>query len=106
MFVAINYITCKEDYKDRFEQLFKSRAKAIDKMPGFRTMHVLKPTDNEGDYLIVSHWDEEKNFADWTNSAEFLEGHRRGFKDIREAKEKGLEPPMKSNFKTYQVIAD
>ena len=106
MFVAINYITCKEEYKERFEELFKSRAKAIDKMPGFRTMHVLKPNDGQGDYLIVSHWDAEENFANWTNSPEFIEGHRRGFKDIREAKENGIEPPMKSNFKTYSVIAD
>lgn len=106
MFVAINYITCEENYKDRFEMLFKTRAKAIDRMPGFRDMHVLKPSDNKGDYLIVSHWDAEENFADWTNSPEFLEGHRRGFKDITEAREKGIEPPMKSNFKTYEVIAE
>jgi heme oxygenase (mycobilin-producing) len=40
MFVAINYISCKEDYKKRFEELFDSRAEAIDRMPGFRNMHV------------------------------------------------------------------
>ena len=34
-FVAINYIDCNADYKERFEELFGSRAKAIDTMPGF-----------------------------------------------------------------------
>lgn len=106
MFVAINYITCKEHYKERFEELFGSRAKAIDKMPGFKFMNVLRPTDNEGDYLIVSHWESEENFKGWTKSEAFIEGHKRGFADLAAAKEKGEEMPMTSSFKTYEVIAD
>jgi len=104
-FIAINYITCKELYKPRFEELFKSRAGEIDKMSGFLFMHVLKPTDNEGDYLIVSYWTNEEAFTGWTKSPEFIEGHKRGFEDIKLAKEKKEEPPMKSSFKTYKVIA-
>ena len=106
MFVAINYITCTEDYRDRFEFLFGTRAGAIDRMPGFRFMNVLKPTDGEGDYLIVSHWDSEEHFRNWTGSPEFFEGHKRGFADISEAKAEGKEPPVKSKFKTYKVIAE
>ena len=104
MFVAINYITCKEEYKERFEMLFATRAKAIDTMPGFQYMEVLKPEETEGDYLIISHWDQEEHFRKWTNTPEFLEGHRRGFQDINEARKKGLEPPMKSTFKTYTIL--
>lgn len=106
MFVAINYITCKEEYKERFEELFGSRAKAIDRMPGFKNMHVLKPTKGNGDYLIVSQWDAEENFAKWTTSPEFIEGHQRGFQDIKDAKARGEEPPMTSDFRTYTVIAE
>ena len=105
-FVAINYITCKDHYKPRFEELFGSRAHAIDRMEGFRFMEVLKPRDGGDIYLIVSHWDSEDAFKDWTRSPEFLEGHKRGFEDIKIAKEKGEEPPMKSDFKTYEVIAE
>jgi len=105
-FVAINYITCKDHYKPRFEELFGSRAHAIDRMEGFRFMEVLKPRDGSDIYLIVSHWDSEDAFKDWTRSPEFLEGHKRGFEDIKIAKEKGEEPPMKSDFKTYEVIAE
>ena len=105
-FVAINYITCKDHYKPRFEELFGSRAHAIDRMAGFRFMEVLKPRDGGDIYLIVSHWDSEDAFKDWTKSPEFLEGHKRGFEDIKIAKEKGEEPPMKSDFKTYEVIAE
>lgn len=104
-FVAINYISCKDHYKPRFEELFGTRAHAIDRMPGFEFMEVLKPRTGEGDYLIVSHWDSEDAFKEWTKSKEFIDGHRRGFEDIKIAKEKGEEVPMTSDFKTYEVIA-
>ena len=104
-FVAINYISCKDHYKPRFEELFGSRAHAIDRMPGFEYMEVLKPRDGNGDYLIVSHWNSEDSFKEWTKSKEFLEGHKRGFEDIKIAKQKGEELPMTSDFKTYEVIA-
>lgn len=105
MFVAINYISCKEDYKLRFEELFSTRAKAIDLMPGFKFMEVLRPSDGQGEYLIVSHWESEEQFKEWTKSPAFKEGHKRGFEDIAKARQEGKEPPMASNFKTYSVIA-
>lgn len=103
-FVAINYITCDSDYRERFEELFATRAKAIDRMPGFHFMEVLKPQTENDPYLIVSHWESQNHFKVWTNSPEFLEGHKRGFEDIRKAKEEGRKPPMTSSFKTYDII--
>lgn len=104
-FVAINYISCKQDYQQRFEELFKSRAHAIDRMPGFKDMQVLKPSKDWEDYLIVSFWENEEAFSQWTSSQEFIEGHRRGFEDIKQAVLRGEEPPMKSSFKTYRVLS-
>ncbi|MFZ1705362.1 MAG: antibiotic biosynthesis monooxygenase [Saprospiraceae bacterium] len=103
-FVAVNYITCKDHYKGRFEELFASRKGAIDLMPGFEFMEVLRPSDDSA-YLIVSHWESEEAFQQWTKSEAFLEGHKRGFEDLRAAKENGEEPPMTSSFKTYEVIS-
>ena len=103
-FVAINYISCEPHYRERFEQLFGTRAHAVDHMPGFVDMQVLKP-NADGEYLIVSHWSSEEAFKTWTSSPEFLEGHKRGFEDIRAARERGEKPPMSSSFKTYEVIA-
>lgn len=102
-FVAINYITCEDHYRTRFEELFASRAHAIDRLPGFVNMEVLKPSA-DGEYLIVSHWESEEAFRAWTTSPEFLEGHKRGFEDIRQARERGEKPPMASSFKTYNVL--
>lgn len=106
MFLAVNYISCSDAYRERFEQLFTTRAKAIDTMPGFQNMKVLKPKNAGDDYLIVSYWDTEDHFSQWTNSAEFLEGHKRGFADLSAAKKEGKEPPMRSVFKTYEVLTD
>jgi len=104
-FVAINYISCNSDYRERFEQLFATRAKAIDTMPGFVDMMVLKPNTESDKYLIVSHWESEEAFKQWTQSPAFIEGHKRGFEDIKKAKEEGKPVPLSSDFKTYEVIS-
>lgn len=105
-FVAVNYINCLPEYQERFEFLFCSRAKAIDQFPGFIEMHVLRPNEQEDNYLIVSYWTSEDDFKKWTNSAAFLEGHKRGFADLAKAKAEGKPAPMSSKFKTYQIITN
>jgi heme-degrading monooxygenase HmoA len=105
-FVAINYISCKPHYCARFECLFCTRAKQIDTMPGFISMQVLRPQKEGEPYLIVSQWESEDAFRAWVGSPEFLEGHKRGFEDVTEAKKRGEEPPMTSNFQTYTVVTD
>lgn len=104
-FVAINYITCSPEYRERFEYLFGSRARAIDALPGFVNMHVLRP-DREGEpYLIISYWKDEASFLSWTKSEAFMQGHKRGFEDVAKAKAEGKPAPMKSDFRTYEIIA-
>jgi heme-degrading monooxygenase HmoA len=103
-FVAVNTIHCDPSYVDRFRELFCNRAGAIDRMLGFLGMYVLEPVEVGGGYLVISHWVDEQSFTAWTGSDEFLEGHRRAFQDLKEAKERGEEPPMKSDFKTYRLL--
>jgi heme-degrading monooxygenase HmoA len=101
----VNYITCRPEYVPRFKQLFATRARAIDRMPGFCGMHVLEPAAEGQPFLIVSYWREGADFERWTGSEEFKEGHARGFADMAEAKRRGDEPPLRSEFRTYCVIA-
>lgn len=105
-FVAVNYINCTPEYRERFEELFGSRAHAIDSMPGFIEMHVLRPAKEGDNYLIVSYWETEAAFKDWTKSEAFTEGHKRGFADLAKAKQEGKPAPMSSDFKTYEIIAN
>jgi heme-degrading monooxygenase HmoA len=103
-FVAINSIECQAEYVDRFKELFGSRAHAIDKIPGFLGMYVLAPSNENDPYLVISHWVNQDAFDSWTGSEEFLEGHRRAFEDMRNAKEQGLPVPMKSEIRTYSLL--
>lgn len=105
-FIAINYITCEPEFCARFEHLFSTRARAIDRMPGFISMQVLKPHAAGEPYLIVSHWAAESDFQAWVGSPEFLEGHKRGFAELKSAKAKGAKAPMASSFKTYSLLTD
>ncbi|WP_346319774.1 antibiotic biosynthesis monooxygenase [Chitinophaga sp. YIM B06452] len=105
-FVAINYIQCNADFRERFEQLFATRAHAIDTMPGFINMHVLRPEKDGEAYLIVSYWETEQAFKDWTKSEAFATGHRRGFEELAKAKAEGRPAPMSSDFKIYQIISE
>ena len=104
-FVAVNEIHCEPDYCERFECLFCTRAQAIDRMPGFIEMMVLRPNEPGKPYLVVSRWKDEASFRAWVGSPEFHEGHQRAFADLAEAKKKGETPPMKSDFGTYTVLA-
>lgn len=105
-FVAINYIDCQPHYQERFECLFCSRAKMIDNMPGFIGMKVLKDEEGGNPYLIVSFWTDKASFEAWVGSPEFYEGHKRAFADLKAYKERGEEPPMKSDFKTYSILSE
>jgi heme oxygenase (mycobilin-producing) len=104
VFVAVNFITCREDYRGRFEELFGNRAGAIDSMPGFHRMQVLRPSKPGEPYLVISEWEDQESFKAWMKSPAFVEGHRRGFADLEAAKQAGLEAPMSSKFVTYDVI--
>jgi heme-degrading monooxygenase HmoA len=103
-FVAINSIQCRPEYAGRFKDLFRSRARAIDRMPGFVSMCVLDPKIESEPYLVVSMWESEDAFKAWTTAPEFLEGHQRAFDDLRDAKAAGQELPMTSSMKTYSVL--
>ncbi len=105
-FVAVNTIHCEPNYLRRFEELFTSRAHAIDRIPGFLAMHVLKPAGESEPYLVVSYWESKRNFDGWVGSPEFLEGHKRAFEDLRLAKGAGTKPPMTSSFSTYSILAN
>ena len=105
-FVAVNFIACIPGYRPRFEELFRSRAHAIDGAPGFQRMVVLKPEKEDGDYLVVSFWNDRAAFEHWRTSPEFAAGHRRGFEDVRVARERGEQPPMTSAMKLYDILCN
>lgn len=55
----------------------------IDNMPGFLGMKVLRCTEEQQPYLVLSFWTDEASFQAWVGSPQFHEGHKRAFEDLR-----------------------
>lgn len=104
MFVACNYLACVEEYQQRLEMLLRSRSHSIDNAAGFMGMKILKPTRNADHFLIVSQWYDQDHFEDWKTSQGFMLIHQRGFGDLRRSVERGEQAPVKSTFRTYDLI--
>ncbi len=100
MFFAMNHITVPVDKRERFEEMFKTRARAVDKRPGFIKFYCLKPDDGDT-YIIMTIWESKRSFEDWANgSPEFREGHARSGELTKNP------PPITSDMKGYHVIAE
>jgi heme-degrading monooxygenase HmoA len=102
MFVVMNKIQCKPDFVSRFEELFKTRAHAIDQMEGFEKMWLLKSESTPGEYIVLTLWQSENHFKNWVQSPAFMKGHERGFAIMASAHEK----PMESTIEKFHVIAE
>ena len=77
MFVTMNRIPVKAEYRDRFEEAFRRRARLVDQMPGFLRNLVLRPKNPEDPYIVLTLWENEAAFLAWTESPAFREGHAR-----------------------------
>jgi len=106
MFVAMNRISCSPDYVERFEQLFGSRAKEVDTMPGFQSFHMLRPLQTDQPYIIMTFWDRKEDFEAWMRSGQFTKGHSREFADIDAARKEGKPAPVISKMETYEQFID
>ncbi|WP_105318463.1 antibiotic biosynthesis monooxygenase family protein [Thermus tenuipuniceus] len=77
MFIVMNRIPVKPEYADRFEEAFRTRARLVDRMPGFIRNLVLRPKTPGDPYVVMTFWESEAAFRAWTESPEFREGHAR-----------------------------
>lgn len=101
MFVMMNRMTVPDEYREKFEQMFRSRARAVDRRPGFISAEVLRPeTGNE--YIVMTHWETQEHFEAWTGSEEYREGHRR----VGEFKNSDGKLVLTSKVETYSVFAE
>ncbi|WP_117238345.1 antibiotic biosynthesis monooxygenase family protein [Thermus sediminis] len=99
MFVTMNRIPVRPEYRERFEEAFRQRARLVDQAPGFLRNLVLRPKDPGDPYIVLTFWESEAAFLAWTQSPAFREGHARGTLP----KEAFLEP---SRLEAYAVVLD
>jgi heme-degrading monooxygenase HmoA len=89
MFVVTNRIPVAEAFEAEFEDRFRKRAHLIDRSPGFVKNEILKPvrrrfdhstggwkeSTEQGYYLVMTTWETEQAFWDWTRSESFRIAH-------------------------------
>lgn len=104
MFIACNYYSCTEEYLPRMEKLLVDRTHIIDTQPGFMGLKTLKPLRTLDHYLVVSKWADQSQFEAWRYSEEFMRLHEKAYGDLKRYEEQGMACPIKSTFRTYQLI--
>jgi heme-degrading monooxygenase HmoA len=77
MITVANRIYVNPDYAEQFEERFAQRAQLVDQMPGFQANLVLRPTEPDAPYVVLSFWDSQEDFEAWTRSDAFAKGHAR-----------------------------
>lgn len=83
--VKINVLEVPEGKGDVLEQRFASRAGEVDKVDGFESFELLRPTEGTDRYLVVTKWRDEASFQAWMDSAAFQRGHAQSQQDSRDA---------------------
>jgi len=101
MYIAMNRMTVLEEDREHFEHLFKTRARAVDRRPGFIRAEILRPAKGTT-YIVMTHWKDKDSFMQWTKSDEYREGHQR-IGDFRGSDGRFR---LSSEIETYEVIAE
>lgn len=76
MLVVMNRITVAEGREADFEKTFMERDRAVDQMPGFIDLQVLRPTEGRT-YIVLTRWKSRQDFDKWTQSEAFIAAHRK-----------------------------
>jgi heme oxygenase (mycobilin-producing) len=87
--VKINVLEVPEGKGEVLEQRFAARAGEVDKVDGFESFELLRPTEGTDRYLVVTKWRDEASFKAWMDSAAFQRGHAESQQDSKDAEASG-----------------
>ena len=76
MIVVMNRIHVTEGREAEFEETFNRQDRAVDLMPGFLDLQVLRPVEGRT-YVVMTRWKSREAFDVWTQSEAFINAHRR-----------------------------
>lgn len=73
--VKVNAMEVPPGAGPELEKRFAARAGAVENSPGFEAFQLLRPTEGETRYFVMTWWDSEESFQNWMNSQDFAKGH-------------------------------
>ena len=85
MVIVMNRIPIAEGREQEFEETFKGRDRAVDLMPGFIDMQVLRPAEGHT-YVVMTRWKTREDFQKWTQSEVFVKAHRKQTPGLAESR--------------------
>ncbi|HET6998045.1 MAG TPA: antibiotic biosynthesis monooxygenase [Solirubrobacterales bacterium] len=71
----MNVVHVKEERREAFERAFLERESHVHKAEGFAGFELLR-RDRDGEYVVLSRWDNKETFQAWVNSDLFKMSHR------------------------------
>ena len=96
MVVVMNRIPVAEGREGEFEQTFAARDRAVDQMPGFVDLQVLRPAEGRT-YVVMTRWRSREAFEEWTKSQAFISAHRKQSPGLAEGR---------PTLEIYEVFSD
>jgi heme-degrading monooxygenase HmoA len=84
MIVVSNRIQVALGHEEAFEKRFEGRARLVENSPGFIRLEILrprtvqmhgKPLGGSDYYVVLTYWENEQAFIDWTESDDFRTAH-------------------------------
>lgn len=85
MIAVMNRIPVNPAYADEFEARFSDRASLVDSMEGFIAFRLLRPSNPQDPYVVMTIWQSQAHFEAWTQSEAFKHGHAQSGRLPREA---------------------
>lgn len=85
MIIVMNRIGVAEGRESDFEKTFTERDRAVDQMPGFVDLQVLRPTEGRT-YVVMTRWKSREDFDRWTQSEAFIAAHRKQSPGLAESR--------------------
>jgi len=76
MYAVTNRIRIENGHGDDMEEVFRKRG-GVQNEPGFKSFELWR-LDKEDDHevcMVVTHWESEDDFKNWTRSDSFKESH-------------------------------
>lgn len=83
--VKINVLQVPAERAEVLEQRFAARAGEVEKVDGFESFDLLRPTEGTDRYLVITRWRDEAAFQAWLSSDAFTQGHARSAGDPGQA---------------------
>ncbi len=85
LIIVMNRIPVAAGREKEFEETFMRRDRAVDQVPGFIDMQVLRPAEGNT-YVVLTRWNSREAFEKWTQSEAFLAAHRKQSPGLSESR--------------------